>query len=522
MGKGQDSNCAPSLRLLVGGKREAEEILAGIRSLEIPGSFLVGGCVRDMLWGQEPKDWDLMACGISKEELIPYLQKRGTAEELRVAGQLVGARFHADWTPPDGIEIALPRTESSTGPGHDQFQIQPIDLPPEVARLPLEKRTSNWSQVIQEDARRRDFTCNTLLHDIHSGDIIDPTGQGLADLENKILRTVSPESFRDDPLRILRGLARVSRDGMSFDPDTEEQARRWIGQANHTSGTLSAERVQGELIKILSGSNSTGAFEILRDWEAIDSILPGWGSCVGFDQQSRYHNLDVDQHIFQALRYADQAGYSPSLKMAVLLHDIGKPATAKPGKDGHLHYYQADRKSALWQEEPTRAKAHEAVGADMARDILNGLRYPEREKEQIVYLVQHHMFSEERDFANRPIGKQENLARKMLYKHGLERSESLLELRACDLNGKMDSPGKGWDQDIRALENMLQTQKHQPHRLDHLSLDGKDLIDLGVRPGPQVGEVLQQLLKQVVGDPEANQPERLRRIAQGIIQASAE
>ncbi|MEI6882831.1 MAG: HD domain-containing protein, partial [Bacteroidota bacterium] len=414
------------------------------------------------------------------------------------------------------------RIDSSTSPGNDEFQVQPIDLPPEVARLPLQERSGSWAEIIQADAKRRDFTCNTLLHNIENGEIIDPTGQGLADLENKILRTVSPDSFRDDPLRILRGLARVSRDGMQFDPETEEQAKGWVHQANHTSGSLSAERVQGELQKILAGTNSTGAFELLRDWDAIDGVLPGWGECVGFDQQSRYHSLDVDRHMFQALRYADRQGYSPSMKMAVLLHDIGKPPTAKPGKDGYLHYYQAAKTDPLWQSNPTRAKAHETVGAEMTREILNGLRYPETEKDQIVYLVQHHMFSEERDFFQRPPAKQENIARRMLYRHGIEQSELLLQLRACDLNGKKESPTAGWDKDIIALSEMLEQQKHQPHRLEHLCLNGGDIISMGAKPGPQVGDVLRNLLKQVVGDPGANTPDRLKRIARGLIQASAE
>jgi len=518
MGKGKDGDCTISMMTM-----GIQDVLEGVRSLGLPAAYQVGGSVRDQILGQPLKDIDIAAAGLTPEELLSICNAAGKAEPLRVGQQLVGVRLWADWAGPDGVEIALLRTEQSTGSGHADFHIQPIPLPFEISALPIQQRDDPrlWQEMVYQDALRRDFTCNALFRDINSGEIIDPLG-GLGDLSKNQLRVVHPQSFQDDPLRLLRMMVRVSKNGMTIESETEMLAKKWASHLvmDGSNGAVSSERVQTEVVKILAGPNSSKAWGIMRDTGMISGIMPEWQECIGFEQQSKYHSLSVDQHILQALSHADREGFSEDLKLAVLMHDIGKPRTAKPGKDGGLQYYGLKPNHPMWKTDPQRAQSHEQMGEEMTRHALNRMRFPAETTGQVAYLVRHHMFSEEREFSERAQHKQDLLARRMLHRHGPERSELLLQLRECDLAGKsQDKPGPLWNQDVQLLRQTIAQQKDNPYRLSHLAIDGSRLQELGLQPGPRTGDILNNLLKQVVGEPGLNTAERLDKMALVLIQA---
>lgn len=493
-------------------------------ALKLPAIYEVGGCVRDEIIGKPAKDIDFMVCGVSADELLAICSSVGQAEPLMVADQLVGVRLRTEWTDAEGVEIAVARTELSTGAGHLDFEIRPLEVPADLASLEVEQRAGDarFLSHVEQDLARRDFTCNAIARDFSSGQLIDPYG-GQQDLAQGALRAVSPDSFRDDPLRILRGLGRVSKDGLEMDQDTERLAIEWAAGVHldpSLPGALSGERIREELDKILSGSRSAYALQKAAKWGILQRILPEWKASIGFDQSNKHHSLTVDQHQLRVLAQADHLGLKGSLKLAALMHDIGKPATAKAGADGQLHYFAAKQDDPLWQTDKHRAQSHELRGAQLAEQAMDRLHYPKAEIKEVSALIRGHMFGTERGFQARPAARQQLLARKMLALYGFERAQDLTLLRICDLAGKgNEEPAPGFDSDAQSLISVLRDQRSQPTSLKALALNGADLERLGLKPGPETGKVLQSLLKLVVGEPHINKASLLEPHAARFIAA---
>src|SRR6188768_1407150 len=205
-------------------------------------AYAVGGAVRDELLGLPVREYDFVVPGVGHAELRAALEPYGFVEDLIVADRRVGVRFvprdpAARALQPTGIELAPPRVERSTGPGRHDFEI-----------------VADGGISLEQDMERRDFTINAIARQLETGEVMDPLG-GRADLERGLLRTTSPTSFRDDPLRIVRGLRFVSQLGFDPDEDTLRQMREWAPQLEHVSGErigggLTADGL-GELSKLL-------------------------------------------------------------------------------------------------------------------------------------------------------------------------------------------------------------------------------------------------------------------------------
>jgi tRNA nucleotidyltransferase (CCA-adding enzyme) len=219
-------------------------------------AYLVGGAVRDQLLDLPAKDEDFVVPGVGYEELRAVLEPLGRGEPLEVAGRQVGLRLrphdrHARALAPAGIEFAPPRRERSTGPGRHDFEIDAD------ASIPLE-----------DDMRRRDFTINAIAKRLATEEIVDPFG-GRRDLERGILRTVTPDSFREDPLRIVRGLRFVSQLDLEPDEETRAQMAQHAAAIEHVSaerigGGLAADGL-GELSRLLLGARPAKALRLARD-----------------------------------------------------------------------------------------------------------------------------------------------------------------------------------------------------------------------------------------------------------------
>jgi tRNA nucleotidyltransferase (CCA-adding enzyme) len=444
-------------------------------------AYLVGGAVRDELLGKPHKDQDFVVPGVGYDELRRALAPHGKVEDLEVAGQRVGLRFHASdpevrALAPAGIEFAPPRTERSTGPGRHDFEI--------VASAEI---------TLDEDMRRRDFTINAMAKRLETGQLLDPFG-GRGDLERRILRTVSPQSFREDPLRLVRGLRFVSE--LDLDP-AEETVRQMRDEAESVrlvsgeriGGGLSADGL-GELSRLLLGPHPAKALRLARDTGVLVALLPEYAPAIGFDQESRYHALPVDEHHFAAVQAAADAGADLAVRLALLTHDLGKPVVAWRGNDGRLHYYGRDGQPG-----------HERVGAELARVILSRLRYPVRMQQRVARIVREHGFTP-------PKRDDPAKARQFLHRHGAQLALDLLAHKELDLLGK----GRPVDDDLERLARfraLVESQLDAPHRLADLAIGGADLIEAGFAEGPQLGHVLQTLLARVVEDPALNTRERL-------------
>lgn len=452
-----------------------------VRSLELD-AYVVGGAVRDELLGLESKDADFLVPGVDTEELKRRLAPHGRVEDLVVAGRLVGVRLH----PNDkrvrrlaraGIEFAPPRKEVSTGPGRHDFEI-----------------VADASLSVEDDMRRRDFTVNAIAKRLSTGRLVDPL-DGQNDLRRRLLRTVSPTSFAEDPLRLVRALRFVAQLDFDLDEPTAQQMHDEAAAVEHVSaerigGGLAADGM-GELSKLLLAAQPAKALRIARDTGVLVHVLPEFAPAIGFDQESRYHDLTVDEHTFAVVQATADRGRVLPVRLAALFHDLGKPVVAWRGTDARLHYYAkpgyADR-------------SHEQVGAELAGIALRRLRYPNALRDRVCRIVRHHMFQ---------VGKGDAVrARRFLAKHGDELAFQLVDHKEADFLGKRGTQGPPPLEDIEKLERfrkVLERERRHPHRLADLAVDGSDLIELGYRPGPDLGRTLHDLLREVVDDPMKNE-----------------
>ena len=423
-----------------------------VRSLGLD-AYLVGGAVRDELLGLESKDADFLVPGVDTDALRATLEPHGRVEDLVVADRLVGVRLHprdpeVRALAPAGIEFAPPRKEVSTGPGRHDFEI--------VADAELS---------VEDDMRRRDFTVNAMARRLEDGAIVDPLG-GRADLERRVLRTVSATSFAEDPLRLVRGLRFVSQLGFELDEQTlaqmvDEAAAVRLVSGERIGGGLAADGM-GELSKLLLGARPAAALAVARDTGVLVELIPEFGP-------ARY----LADHIFAVVQESADAGDDLAVRLAALFHDLGKPVDDDPIE-------------------------HARIGAEIARATLRRLRYPERLLRRVVAIVREHPYRD----ASRPKTPQE--ARRFLLEHGDELAFDLVAHRFADRRAK--------NRDVDGLEQtraLLEQELPAPHRLSDLAVDGDDLLAMGFQPGPDLGRALQELLELVVDDPSMNERDRL-------------
>jgi len=438
-----------------------QEIESYVRSLGLD-AYLVGGAVRDELLGLESKDADFLVPGVDTEQLRAALAPHGRVDDLVVAGRLVGIRLRPGdrkigALTPAGIEFAPPRAERSTGPGRHDFEI-----------------VADPSLSVEDDMRRRDFTVNAMARRLETGEIVDPVG-GRADLEARILRTVSPQSFREDPLRLIRALRFVSQ--LGFEPDTtllaqmrENAAGVEFVSGERIGGGLAADGM-GELSKLLLGTQPAKALRIARATGVLAQLIPEFGAC----------DEGLCGHIFKVVQETADAGDDLAVRLATLFHDVGKPIDRDP-------------------------LGHARVAAEIADKTLLRLRYPTRLSRRVVAIVREHPFRAE-DLPRTPRD-----VRRFLAQHGDELAFDLVAHRRADLRAK--------DKDATPVEELgaaLRREQANPHRLGDLAIDGTDLIELGFRPGPALGRALEALLAEVVDEPKLNTRDELLARAKGLL-----
>jgi tRNA nucleotidyltransferase (CCA-adding enzyme) len=449
------------------GDPQRERVLEGMRSLPFDEIYEVGGSLRDELLGRSAKDVDFLVRGHDIDELLAVLRRVGPAEELRVAGRLVGVRFHPRFGPKEGIEVVPPRRETPIRPGepgftgnpHTDFRIEP-----------------DPSLSVRDDLERRDFTVNAMARDIRSGVWVDPFG-GRSDLADRVLRAVHPSAFRDDPLRILRGIARRARDDLVPEPETLALMRAESPRV----AELSAERVRETLDQTLLGPSAADGLRLARDIGALEAALPEWQSCVGVPQRSSTQAYTVDEHILHVLDEAVRRDASLVLRLAAFWHDAGKPFAHGP-------------------------VSHAKEGARLADGALRRLAYDNDTRVAVVDRVREHPYDEDA----RPSAR---AARRFLARVGREAAPDLLTLRRCDRLGRgVAQPAE--DEARRDLfEELVSAEWGSAVTRGELAVSGDDLLAAGIPGGPALGRVLAKLLAAVVDDPARNNPDDLLRLA---------
>jgi tRNA nucleotidyltransferase/poly(A) polymerase len=439
-----------------------------VRSLELD-AYVVGGAVRDALLGIDAKDSDFLVPGVDIAGLRALLVPYGRTAALVVAGRPVGVRFFPRdrairTLAPAGIELAPPRREVSTGPGRHDFDI-----------------VVDPAATIEEDLARRDFTINAIARRLADGSLVDPFGGG-EDLSHRVLRTVSANGFAEDPLRLVRGLRFVSQ--LDLDPDghtlaqmRDEAAGVRLVSGERIGGGLASDSL-GELSKLLLGARPAKALRLARDTGVLAELLPEFAPAIGF-RAAGGDAPTVDEHAFAVVQAAAEGGMSLPVRLAALLHDLGKPAVAGRGGDGH-----------------------EEAGAALAAAALSRLRYPTELRRHVLAIVRFHTV---------PWDGVALDARRLLARHGAALALDLLDHREADLRGKrtgVEPPAETLER-LDRFRALVREQQRAPHRLRDLAVTGDDLLALGFRSGPAVGDALRTLLGEVVKDPSLNTREAL-------------
>ena len=426
-----------------------EAVLSCIRALEEKGhsAYAVGGCVRDWLLELTPHDYDLCTSATPEEicEIFSDFELVRAGEKHGTIGVVMDGTVY---------EITTYRTEGGYS----------------------DSRHPDWVRFedhIEADLSRRDFTVNAMAYSPKRG-YADPFG-GQQDLENSLLRAVGdPETrFREDALRILRGVRFASR----FALEPEGKTLEAMVSCRELMDNLAAERVLSELVSMLP---TVSAAELCRYAPILTQVIPELAPCVGFDQQNPHHIHDVFTHTAHVVEAAPK---DVTLRLAALLHDIGKPQSFTTDEDGTGHFY-----------------GHAALSADMAEAVLTRLKAPTQLRQQVVLLIREHMtlLEADRTFLRRRVGK-----------FGIEAVRQMVALQRADRIGTGTSL-----QEVVVFEEMERIldqleQEAACLQLKDLAVDGNDLMELGIAPGPQLGQYLQELFDLVLTESLPNEKDAL-------------
>jgi len=393
-------------------------------------AYWVGGCVRDIVMGREPADYDIATSATPPDVLKLYPNAITVGAQFGVVRVPSGISGGAD------IEIATFRSDHGTLDG----------------RHPREVR---YAQTPQEDVSRRDFTVNGLLYDPEKSEVLDFVG-GQADIRAGVIRTIGEPAlrFREDYLRLLRAVRFAARFGYLVEAKTWEALKA----ARHGIAQVSAERVRDELLKMLTEGAARRAFEILDGSGLLELVLPDVAKMKGVQQPPEFHpEGDVWVHTLMMLEKLERP--TPTLALGALLHDVGKPPT----------FQIADR---------IRFNEHAEVGAVMAEAISQRLRLSNRDTERVVALVRHHL-----RFKDAPKMKASTFKRFI----SMDGFDEHLELHRLDC---LASHGDLTNYDfVKEQMEKLPPEEVRPPRL----LTGDHLKAMGYAPGPQMGKILAAL-----------------------------
>lgn len=448
--------------------KEIKLIAAALKKNGYVG-YLVGGCVRDLLLGREPKDWDI-AAGARPEEIVKIFPDSVYENEFGT----VGVKTRSKKERLKIVEITSFRSETGYSDKRHPDKI-------------------SFAETIEEDLARRDFTINAMAINLNSKLLIDPYG-GQNDIGKKIVRAVGDPSrrFSEDALRLLRAVRFAAELDFEIEPATAEAVRKNAGLLK----MIAQERIRDEFSKIIISDRAKEGVEILEKYGLLQHIVPELMEGIGCSQ-NLHHIYTVWEHNLRALDYAVQKDYPLAIRLAALLHDVGKPRT-KNGEGRYATFYN-----------------HEYVGAKMAAEIMKRLVFPKEITEQVVHLVRSHLF-----YYN--VGEvTEAGVRRFLQRVGPENVPDLIKIREADRIGS--GVPKAVPYKIRHLLFMIEKVKKDPIDPKMLAIDGNDLmVLLKIPPGPKIGFILNILLEEILDDPEKNKKNQLKKRAGELSQMTEE
>lgn len=445
-----------------------KDVFAIVDALRAAGRYawIVGGCVRDSLLGKPAADWDVATEAPPKELMKIFPRAIPTGLQHGTVTLVMGGRHY---------EVTTLRGETSYSDGRRPDAV-------------------HFVEEIEADLARRDFTINAIAVDPTNGALIDPFG-GQRDLEAKTIRAVGKaiERFSEDGLRVLRA-ARFSAT-LEFDlaPDTLAAIQPTLD----TFRKVSAERVRDEWTKTMKAKRPSRAFELMRATGILGVSCPELLEGVGMEQ-NKWHAFDVWRH---GMACMDACAGDPVLRIAALLHDVGKPRTrAFSDKTKDWTFYDHDR-----------------IGAEIADPICARLRFSTDERQRIVALVRHHLFHYDQ--------WTDAHVRRWIRRVGQDRLEDLYALSEADIRAKASSIDPALLTPITALRAHVERLLAEGAALStrDLAIDGHDLMkELALKPGRIIGEILESLLEDVIVDPSVNERAALLDKARALVAARAQ
>jgi len=435
-----------------------------IEKLENKGfqAFVVGGCVRDVLLKREPNDWDI-ATDAKPKQVGKIFPKSFSVNKFGTTTVLTKSKKENL----KEVEITTFRTEEKyTDKRH----------PDKVS----------WAKNIDDDLKRRDFTVNALAID-SKGELIDKF-DGENDLKNKLIKAVGKpeERFNEDALRLIRAIRFAT--ALSF--KIEEKTLKAIKKQAGLLEFISNERIRDEFLKIIMTDEPDRGIEFLRETGLLKYIIPELLESYKVGQ-NKHHIYDVYEHSIRSLAFAAKKGFNKYVRIAALLHDIGKPRT-KEGEGEDSTFYN-----------------HEIVGAKMTAQIVQRLKFSKKDAEKIIKLVRFHLFYYNVD----EVG--ESSVRRLVRRLGIENFKELIEVRMCDRIGS--GCPKALPYKLRHFQYVAEKVAQDPINVGKLKIGGKEVMEmLKVKSGPKIGKILSALLADVLDEPELNTKKYLEKKIQDL------
>lgn len=424
-----------------------------IKTIEDAGfeAYVVGGCVRDSILGREPQDWDITTS--ARPEQVKALFPRTIDTGLQHGTVTV-------MLDREGFEVTTYR----------------VDGKYEDSRHPKEV---TFTPCLEEDLKRRDLTINAMAYNDTKG-LVDIFG-GMEDIKKEQVRCVGdPESrFQEDALRILRAIRFSAQLGYAIGDETREA----IEALAPTLSRISAERIQAELIKLITSPNPDYV-RVAYETGVTKVFLPEFDRAMETPQNHPHHRYNVGEHILHSLTAvrADKV-----LRLAMLFHDIGKPEAVTVDGEGITHFH-----------------GHAQIGADMARDIMRRLKFDNDTLNRVCRLVLYH------DHCNGAVPDM-RIVRRAVNKIGEDIFPMLLEVVRADIKAQSDYFRREKLENVDKWQQLFEQMQAESQciSLKTLAVSGSDLIAAGWEPGREMGEVLQKLLELVLEKPECNVKEYL-------------
>ena len=447
-------------------------------------AYLVGGAVRDMIMKTEAHDWDVATNATPQDviKLFKFVVPTGI-EHGTVTVHYKGVE----------IEVTTFRTESGYSDGRHPDSV-------------------NYAATIEEDLARRDFTMNAIAANLKDGKIVDPYG-GKRDIKKKCIRTVGEahERFMEDGLRPIRAVRFAAKLGFSIEKNTYSEIFK--KDIQEKAASISIERFRDEFEKIMAAARPSVGLKLLEETGLLDIFIPEFKVCRGCVQSDyrAFHKFDVLDHLFYACDGAPAGKLN--VRLAALFHDIGKPAAKRIVRESVLDGEKND--GSKKEIETITFYNHESFGEKITKEIMTRLKFSNEMINNVSHLVKEHMFHYESEWSDAAV-------RRFIIRVQPEYLEDLYDLRLADMYGMYNEKV-----DVRysaSVDLLLELKERVAAELGRksalslrsLAVNGRDLMEIGVPAGKDLGRILNELLNCVIEDPAMNEKEKLLEVTKNL------